>query len=448
MFSQTYKWLHLSRRVSSAGTTISGTVNKFLPRSTQDVASPESWLSFSGQSTWMPCSSGNFTPPMVKLRSFSALTIRRQKVVILGAGYAGTAAASRLDKWFKERVELTLVDSRDVMLHKFGAVRGIVYGDKFTHRLVIPQDKLMQYGKVVHGQVETVTDAKVIFRDGKELEYDYLVAATGSRNKLAEPPSNITSADGIMAHWNRMAEEIKKAQKITLIGGGPVSVELAGEIRDRYGDGKQVNIITSENSVLWNNPPFVASFYRKINEQLKNLGVTVFTGERVEVPFDTDNPLLVGERNIPLIDGQAVESDLVINGTGSVLNTSMYPDSWKCEKGKLRVQSTLQVSGKDNVFAVGDINNVLETKLGVLASFQAIVAAKNIVRLEEKKALKTYKPSKPVMLLPIGRELGAVAFPWFSLGPFFPRMVKGKNVFVDFQWKNMNQRSSLQPELK
>eukprot|EP00511_Aplanochytrium_stocchinoi_P000034 CAMPEP_0204822846 /NCGR_PEP_ID=MMETSP1346-20131115/1032_1 /ASSEMBLY_ACC=CAM_ASM_000771 /TAXON_ID=215587 /ORGANISM="Aplanochytrium stocchinoi, Strain GSBS06" /LENGTH=373 /DNA_ID=CAMNT_0051949289 /DNA_START=162 /DNA_END=1283 /DNA_ORIENTATION=- len=367
-----------------------------------------------------------------------------KKVVVLGGGYSGTMVAKGLDKTFN----VTLIEKRDVMVHKFGALRGMVYGDKFTHRLVVPQDKLLKYGKIVHGDVENVEPGKVLLKDGSELEYDYLVCATGSRNRLAEPLANVSTRDGIMAYWNNIAKEIEKAKSIMLVGGGPVSVELIGEIADKYGHEKQIYLATNKDKVLYNDPPFAAGFYKKIDKQLKKLGVNVFTSEEVQMPFEKDNPVLVGERHVTLCS-EDVTVDLVIDGTGSIINTYMYPEAWKDgESARIKVLPTLQVEGVDNVFAIGDINNVRETKLGYTAMLQAGVAVKNIIALEKKKKLKKYKASKPVIFVPLGRKGGAVAMPGFSLGPFFASMLKGKTVFVEMSWNNMNQKKTLKPEIK
>lgn len=61
----------------------------------------------------------------------------------------------------------------------------------------------------------------------------------------------------------------------------------------------------------------------------------------------------------------------------------------------VQVLPTLQVEGFPKVFAVGDCNNVAETKLGYLAALQAKVAAANITALAFSTAsqLKDYKPA-------------------------------------------------------
>lgn len=61
----------------------------------------------------------------------------------------------------------------------------------------------------------------------------------------------------------------------------------------------------------------------------------------------------------------------------------------------VQVRPTLQVEGSPKVFAVGDCNDVAETKLGYLAAQQAKVAAANITALATSTAskLKIYKPA-------------------------------------------------------
>jgi NADH dehydrogenase FAD-containing subunit len=90
----------------------------------------------------------------------------------------------------------------------------------------------------------------------------------------------------------------------------------------------------------------------------------------------------------------------------------------------------LRVKGYDNVFAIGDINDVPEIKLGALAGMQADLTAKNIMKLikNPSNALKSYKPSKPMSMIPIGKETGAVQLPFGH--PHFMISLKQKDLFV------------------
>ena len=60
-----------------------------------------------------------------------------------------------------------------------------------------------------------------------------------------------------------------------------------------------------------------------------------------------------------------------------------------------QVDEFLQVEGHDNVLAIGDANNVKETKLGYLATIQAQIAARNLldhIRRGSEAQLTPYSP--------------------------------------------------------
>lgn len=70
--------------------------------------------------------------------------------------------------------------------------------------------------------------------------------------------------------------QIKKSTDIVIIGGGPVGVELSGEIGTDLPD-KKVTLIHSKPSLI-GAPPFSDSFVQQNHDQLGKLGVTVLLG--------------------------------------------------------------------------------------------------------------------------------------------------------------------------
>ena len=69
--------------------------------------------------------------------------------------------------------------------------------------------------------------------------------------------------------------QIKTATEIVVIGGGPVGVELAGEIATDLAD-KKVTLIHSKPEMV--DGPFTESFRKTIHDQLVSLGIKVLLG--------------------------------------------------------------------------------------------------------------------------------------------------------------------------
>ena len=76
----------------------------------------------------------------------------------------------------------------------------------------------------------------------------------------------------------------------------------------------------------------------------------------------------------------------------------------------------------------------------LLSSFTD-VAVENIKRLNENKRLKEYKPSNPVMVLPLGRSGGVSQLPnGMVVGGFVTKSIKGKDVMTADTWKAMKKK--------
>ena len=61
------------------------------------------------------------------------------------------------------------------------------------------------------------------------------------------------------------------------------------------------------------------------------------------------------------------------------------------ERGALRVNKSFQVEGYENIFAMGDCSGSGDAWVSFLAMEHAKMVAQNIVKLQKKEPLKTYK---------------------------------------------------------
>ena len=96
------------------------------------------------------------------------------RVVVIGAGYGGTAAAKLLDA----KCNVTLIEPADAMNHKMAALRGVVVPG-WEKRTRVPLDKLLKRGKIIQAEVASVETGRVTLKDGTVLECDYVIMAHG-----------------------------------------------------------------------------------------------------------------------------------------------------------------------------------------------------------------------------------------------------------------------------
>ncbi len=159
-----------------------------------------------------------------------------EHIVVVGAGYAGLAAAKLAAKWTGSRV--TLVNERDrfverVRLHQL-AVGQRMRGD-------VPLADLLK-GTGVDLVVDRVThidpDTRKIELTGGALAYDRLIYAAGSHADLDGVPGAAEHAHGLSTREDveKLAVALKNARTVAVVGGGLTGIEAAAELAESRPD--------------------------------------------------------------------------------------------------------------------------------------------------------------------------------------------------------------------
>src|SRR5437879_6351354 len=233
----------------------------------------------------------------------------RKRVVIAGGGFGGINAAMGLAKL---PVDITLVDRKNY--HTF---QPLLY--QVALAVLSPAEIAQPIRHILrdHQNIEVLMDEVVAFdvpnkrvtlKTGAQLEYDYLILATGSTHsyfgrddwsKIAPGLKTIEDATEIRRRV-LLAFELAERQMLetgshpplnfVIIGGGPTGVELAGAISDiaklymakdfRHIDPSRAQVLILEGSpnILAAYPP---DLQKKAAEQLGKLGVKIRTGSHV-----------------------------------------------------------------------------------------------------------------------------------------------------------------------
>lgn len=371
-----------------------------------------------------------------------------RKVIVVGGGYAGTVAAKELDAF----CNVTLVTPNDQLENKFTYLRAaVVPGWEKVSR--VPLDKLLKNGRIVRGSVTSVVEGSVTLASGEVLTADSIILAHGygSANLPGGTPKGITEGADFMALMREKQKAISAANTILIVGGGPVGVELAGEIVAHHPN-KTVKLVHSSATLLSNSqPPMSEAMISKLTVTLKEVGVDVILNERVtniEMPTSGDG-FIQEKKSYTLSSGSTVEADLAVVCIGGSKNdTNVVAASFVDANNRVKVLDTLQVQGMPTVFCVGDANNVNETKLGYYGQMQAAVAVKNIKKLAEneqkegKRVLDKYTPSGGqafgTMFIPLGPKRGVGGAGNNVMGDFPVRLIKGKGLFKNKVFGSVN----------
>jgi NADH dehydrogenase len=298
----------------------------------------------------------------------------RPRVVIIGGGFGGMHAAMALAD---QPVDVTVVDRRNYHLFQ-----PLLY--QVALAVLSPADIAQPIRTIVrhHRNIEVLMEEVVGFdtaerrvhlKSGAQLEYDYLVVATGSTHSYfgkdgwaAVAPGLKTIEDAIeirrrvllafeLAEREMMESGRHPALNFVIVGGGPTGVELAGAISDiarlymtkdfRHIDPSQAQVIVLEGG------PKILGMYPddlqvKAREQLEKLGVKIRTGAHVS---DVQpGYVMVGAERIDSVCtlwGAGVEASPL----GKMLGVEVD------RKGCVLVDQYLNPKGLKNVFVCGDL---------------------------------------------------------------------------------------------
>jgi apoptosis-inducing factor 2 len=332
--------------------------------------------------------------------------VRDGDVVVIGGGYAGVRLAKRLDG----TARVTLVDRKEIFFHRIASLRAGVRPE-WTATPFIPYDRLLRNGQVVAGKAVRVDTAErqVVLATGERLPYDVVVIATGA--DYPEPARFTgTTAEEAAKSFAGHQRSIAGAEHVLVVGGGPSGVELSAEIRLARPDAR-VTLAHAGPALL--EVTGSARAGNKARAWLESHDVDV----RLD-SFMSPGPVFGTYRDAR---GNVVEADLSFWATGTTPNTLWLRlaghGDWLNPSGQVKVDRTLRVDGRPDVFAVGDVNDAAELKITPVALAQADLAAWNIrAHLQSsgrhRKEPRFYRPAhRTPLIVPFGPSDGVTMMP-------------------------------------
>ena len=349
----------------------------------------------------------------------------RPTVVVIGGGYGGINAAKALDA----DVDVVLVDPKDAFVHNVGSLRALVDPD-FLPKIFLPYDGLLANGRVVRDRAAQVGVDRVVLASGETIEADYIVLATGSAYPFPAKTAAHAAEDAI-DNYREAHVELLHADRVLLVGAGPVGIELAGEIVAKWPD-KHVTLLDLADDVLGDR--FRADLRAELRAQLVELGVELVLGEGLRgLPPTVATEL--STFSVTTTSGREITADIWFQCYGVTPISDYLSDELAPARradGFIDVGSTLQLAGHDNVFAIGDVSSV-DTKMAGLAGRQAQVVAQNIIKMVNGDPdLTEYQPFGPAIVVPIGPEGGSGQLPGQEelASREFVAEVKGRDLMV------------------
>jgi NADH dehydrogenase FAD-containing subunit len=242
--------------------------------------------------------------------------INPTRIVVIGGSFGGMAAVSDLAKQAKKlKLEIILVEPRDHQFYVPAFPRAVALPG-FAEKCFIPFGNApafkSQGARHERARAQSVYTDRVVLDDGRELPYDYLVIATGSNATFPSKVATDSVEEGIN-QYKQLLETVKASNKIVIVGGGAAGVEIAGEI-SQHQPNKQITLVSADDKLIAYPKELSDKLRDKVLKKLKNHGINVLLGRRVELSEEARrNGFVAGQQTWRLDNGETIEADLLVS---------------------------------------------------------------------------------------------------------------------------------------
>lgn len=270
--------------------------------------------------------------------------------VIVGAGQAGARAAIELRRQRFDGRILVIGDEPHRPYERPPLSKQVLCNPDERPPGIFPQDFEREARiELMAGVAVRALDArthKLILADGREIDYDKLLLATGARARRLP----LLDALGPGVHRLRtldearlLANSLRGGPRVAIVGGGVIGLEVAASAVEL---GVAVTVIEQADGVMARNAPAVLSrFLEGVHRQR---GVHIHTGHRLaDARREGDVYTLV------LDDGTQVQAETVVYGVGAEPNVELARDAGLAVGNGIVVDANCRTSDAD-VFAAGD----------------------------------------------------------------------------------------------
>lgn len=403
----------------------------------------------------------------------------REKIIIIGGGFAGLQLAKTLNNKNKKVIVLDKVNHHmfQPLFYQVACGRIEPSNISFPFRKIFQESRNTQFR--LTEVKEIIPSQNKVITDGAEFTYDKLIIATGCKtnffgNKDLESKAfgmkNTQEAIRIRNHVLMTFEKLilEKSRSddgnwnIVIVGSGPTGVELAGAFSEMKKDilprdypymnfdNLKIILVSSTEKPLAVMSP---EAQEKSEKYLKDLGVEFMSGEIV-TDYNGDKVYMKSGKEIP--------SNNVIWAAGVVGNVIDGFPVEKLIRNRYIVDRFNKIKGYENIYAVGDIAYMETPKypqghpqVANVAINQAKNLGKNFLKknagewteyeYKDQGSLATIGKHRAVVDLPFIKFQGFLAwYFWMFLHLMLILSVRNKlAIFFNWMWSYFNKDSSL-----
>jgi NADH dehydrogenase len=374
----------------------------------------------------------------------------KKQVLIVGGGFGGVKCALTLSK--DPNFKITLISKSNNLTYyplqyqratSLGRVNSLIPLDELFHNKNV---------KIISEEVLSIDKVKQTIQTAskKEYSYDFIVFSLGTVTNdfhipgVKEYAFDIKNDQSIKKFKEHIHEQVAKNhhldQNYFVIGAGPTGLELAGnltslvkEISKNHGvKQSHINLTIIEASPrLLANLPIDSS--RIISRRLKKLKIKIKLKSKLEMI--TDHSIIVNQKEYP--------STSVLWAAGSKNNPFFENNNFTItSRGKISVDAYLQTDR--NIFVIGDNANTPYSGMAQTAIHDGEFVAKNLIRLINRKELKSYKVKKTISVIPIGHKWAAMIWGELRIYGYLGWLIRGIADLIGFHylenWKQISKQ--------
>jgi NADH dehydrogenase len=304
----------------------------------------------------------------------------KQRIVILGGGFAGVATARRLERQLRAwpGIEIVLVSRAN-----FFVITPLLFeacsGTLELRHCAQPIRPALQRARFVEAAVTAVDAARSIVHvtaNGieSELPYDQLVVALGASTNLKVIPGSETAftfktmADALVLR-NHVIEQLERADVTTdaalrnrlltfvVIGGGLVGIELLGELTAFADDVLRYYPRIRRDELHFHLFEATPRILPEVDQKLASIATNVLTKRGADIRASTPVRSIEPER--VHIDGEIINASTVVLAAGIVPSVAVsHIDVAHDAKGRIAVDATMRSISHPAVWALGDCASI------------------------------------------------------------------------------------------
>ena len=369
----------------------------------------------------------------------------QKRLVIIGGGFGGIELTKRLKN---QDIQVVMLDK-----HNYHCFQPLLYqvatGGLEPGSIAYPLRKFMQdipNGIFRLAEVRNI-DAinQKIHTDIGDLNYDYLVIATGSTTnffkfskevsgkmmQMKDIPQALNLRSFILENFEEALltyDESKKEEliNISIVGGGPTGVELAGALGEMRKNilpkdypeidftKMQIHLFESGDRLLGAMHPENSA---KVLKYVKDFGVEVWLNTMV-TDFDGDV--------LTTADGKKVKCETLIWTAGVKGNpVEGFAPETIAGGNRISVDEYCKIKGYENIYAIGDVASMVQEKypkghpmVAPVAIQQGELVADNILAQSKGKAPKPFVYFDKGSMATVGRNKAVMEAKGIKMGGF------------------------------